>query len=89
MPGQDGTGQLQPGESPEEELSTAQNQCRRCCQFGHTEKEAKGEAANKRIPSQPGLIMIYSTSKYSWPRNVLLQEVSATALVQKMETAIE
>lgn len=81
--------QLQPGEGPEEELNTVQNQCRRCCQFGHTEKEAKEEAANQETTNQPGLIKKYSVSKYSWPRNVLLQEVSATALGQKMKTAIE
>lgn len=81
--------QLQPGEGPEEELNTVQNQCRRCCQFGHTEKEAKEEAANQETTNQTGLIKKYSVSKYSWPRNVLLQEVSATALGQKMKTAIE
>lgn len=89
LPGRDGTVQLQPGESPEEEPNTVQNQCRRCCQLGHTEKEAKEEAANQETTNQPGLIKKYLTSKYSWPGNVLLQEVSAPALAQKVETTIE
>lgn len=66
-----------------------QNQCRRCCQFRHTKKEAKEEAANQGTTNQPGLMKKYSVNKYSWPGNVLLQEVSATELGQKMETAIE
>lgn len=81
--------QLQPEEGPEEELNTELSPCRRCCQSGHTEKEAKEEAANQGTTNQLGLIKKYSESKYSWPGNMLLQEVSATVLGQMMETAIK
>lgn len=73
----------------EEGLDIVQNQCRRCRQFGHTGKEAKEEAENCDTANQPGLIKKYSISKYSWPGNELLQEVSITALAQEMKTAIE
>lgn len=77
------------GRGCEEGLEIVQNQCRRCRQFGHTGREAKEEAANHKSANQPGLIKKYSISKYSWLGNGLLQEVSTTALVEEMKTAIE
>lgn len=77
------------GNGSEEEQDIVQNQGRRCCQFGHMGKGAEEETANSKTTNQPVLIKRYSISKYFWLGNELLQEVSTTALAQKMKAAIE